>query len=106
MIRNSYGKNEWTFPGGGIKKNETPEAAAKREVSEEVGISIQDIKPIGEFISELEYKKDRIFCFSAEVNNKNFVIQESEILEAKWFSSINLPNNISSIAVRVLKFWK
>ncbi len=106
MIRNSYGKNTWTFPGGGIKKNETSEEAAKREVLEEVGIRIKNVQQIGEFKSELEYKKDTVFCFSAKVNDKNFVIQESEISEAKWFSGENIPKNISQKAVKVIEFWK
>ena len=83
MIRNNYGRKRWTFPGGSIKKGETQEMAARREIKEEVGIISNDIKSIGKFISTAEYKKDNIFCFSTKANNKNFIIQEKEILEAK-----------------------
>src|ERR1051325_3156391 len=37
LVRSSYRK-EWHLPGGGVRRNETPEAAAKRELSEEIGV--------------------------------------------------------------------
>lgn len=37
LIRNSYGRKRWTFPGGKIENNEEPKDAAFREVKEEVG---------------------------------------------------------------------
>ena len=45
MIRNTYGDMRWTFPGGGYKRNESPEMAAAREVREEVGISLEALRP-------------------------------------------------------------
>ena len=39
MVRQTYrGKTFWTFPGGSIEPDETPQQAAIREVKEEVGL--------------------------------------------------------------------
>ena len=40
--------NCWVFPGGKIEKGETPEEAAKREVSEETNLIIEDLEVVGE----------------------------------------------------------
>jgi 8-oxo-dGTP pyrophosphatase MutT (NUDIX family) len=54
------------LPGGGIKKHETPERAALREIREEVGIELdfQPLKFFGIYTNNQEYKKDTIYVFS------------------------------------------
>lgn len=39
----------WVFPGGGIDKEETPEAAVIREVFEETGLRVSIKRKIGEY---------------------------------------------------------
>ncbi len=43
-----FGGGKWNAPGGKIKGNETPEEAAKREVSEETGLIIKSIASHGQ----------------------------------------------------------
>jgi 8-oxo-dGTP diphosphatase len=38
--RHRAGKHYYTFPGGGVKKGETPEDAAVREMEEETGLRV------------------------------------------------------------------
>ena len=103
MIRNSYGYKRWTFPGGGIEEGENAEQAAQREVLEEVGISLVDLKNRGTFVSTVEYKKDTITVFQADVTGKDFKIDPREILEAKWFPQDKLPV-IGPVAKEILLF--
>jgi 8-oxo-dGTP pyrophosphatase MutT (NUDIX family) len=39
--RRRAGQEYWSFPGGGIKRGETPQRAARREVSEELGLDVR-----------------------------------------------------------------
>lgn len=49
------GGNIWQYPQGGIDPGETAEYAAIREVHEETGISVQDLRPMATLENELFY---------------------------------------------------
>lgn len=106
MIRNSYRKHGWTFPGGGIKKGESSKNAAKREVQEEIGVQLKNIKSHGNFLSTLEGKKDTIWVFSSKLKDKSFKTDNLEIAEAKWVEIDQLYSNklsLGPIARKCLK---
>lgn len=92
LIRNSYGQQGWTFPGGGIHAGEQVQVAVVREVQEEVGIAIQDPVPLGDFLTTKEFKKDSVDCFAATVDKKDFTIDNEEVVEAKWFLVSEVPH--------------
>jgi len=105
LVRHSYGKHAWSFPGGGIKKGEKPEVAAKREIAEELGINLYEIQYLGNFLNTSDYVNDHVYCFYGEVENEYFVIDNKEILEAEWFAMENLPN-LSEKNSKLLDMWK
>lgn len=108
LIRNSYGPVGWTFPGGGIKPRESLKKAVVREVKEEVGIEIHEPVYIGHYFTTDEYKKDLVHCFLSAVTSKDFTIDNSEVVEARWFPLTALPNLTPSgaLAVKVLAAYK
>jgi 8-oxo-dGTP diphosphatase len=91
MIRNSYGKGHWTFPGGAIARNEARDAAAIREVREEVGVALQNVRSIGSYESNLQYKHDTVHCFVAHVTTPVHQIDNVEVIESAWVSPNELP---------------
>ncbi|OGY61157.1 MAG: hypothetical protein A3F99_00085 [Candidatus Colwellbacteria bacterium RIFCSPLOWO2_12_FULL_43_11] len=106
MIRNTYGEKHWTLPGGGIKKGESPERAALREVEEEVGILLSSVRKIGEYRSNREYKADTIHCFYATANSPKISIDKGEILEAAWFTPQTIPSFRSTATEKVLDLYR
>jgi 8-oxo-dGTP pyrophosphatase MutT (NUDIX family) len=102
MIRNTYGGGYWTFPGGAIDAGETPEAAARREVAEEVGVALASIEPIGEYFSDLQYKRDTVYCFRAAVHTPEVVIDPAEIAEAAWIDPRAIPDFQATSVKRIV----
>lgn len=49
LVRNTYGRQQWTFPGRSIARGETAEDAIRREVREEVGLPLQSLQHLGAF---------------------------------------------------------
>jgi len=61
----------------------------------------QNVKFLGEFVSEAYYIKDKVYCFSAKTNKKKLNLRKYEILEAGWFLPSDIPEPLGEVARRV-----
>jgi ADP-ribose pyrophosphatase YjhB (NUDIX family) len=104
MVRNTYGRQCWTFPGGGVAKGETAEEAIRREVREEVGIHLRNLREIGAFVSTADYKRDHVVVFAGESQDRQVTLDEAEILEAQWVHPQTLPH-LSTSAEKIMVMW-
>jgi 8-oxo-dGTP pyrophosphatase MutT (NUDIX family) len=86
MIRETYGQEHWTFPGGRMKKYETPEDTARRKAIEEVGITLKSPQYLGSYFHTRQYKKDAICVYLAHAKSPDHKINTSNIAEARWFT--------------------
>ncbi len=102
MLRNSYGTGRWTFPGGGMKKGETAERAAKRETKEEVGLGLHKISVLGGFTHKSLIRNDSIYAFIGEATSDKVTLSW-EIAEAHWFKWDKLPKPLSPVATTILE---
>ncbi len=77
-------KGGWEFPGGKIEVGETPEAALKREIMEELDIEIS----VGSLIDTIEYDYPTFHlsmdCFWCEIESGEIVLKEAEA--ARWLT--------------------
>lgn len=48
IFRHKNNQDYYAIPGGGIESGETPEVAARREIDEELGLSLYNLKLISE----------------------------------------------------------
>lgn len=87
-----YGEWEgmWEFPGGKIESGESPEAALKREIQEELGIDIT----IDRFLCTTEYDYPSfhltMHCYLCDVEAGEIVLREHK--SARWLTAETLDN--------------
>lgn len=77
-------KNEYKLPGGGIEKDEDPEAAFVRECEEEAGVKVEIIKELGYIVEEKSQENFQQLSFvyvgrkTAKLESLNLTEKEKE----------------------------
>jgi len=98
LIKTSY-KNEYTVPGGYIKRGENKTSAAVRELEEEITLQVkpEELKYFTQYTSDIEYKKDTTYFFEIELNQPPVVkVDNREVVWADFISpTMALGLNIS-----------
>ena len=67
LVRSSY-RREWNLPGGGVRPGEAPEAAARRELMEEIGVLAGSLTKAGIFCGMCEGRRDRVHVFELRLD--------------------------------------
>ena len=74
---------------GFVEPGETLEETVSREIMEETGISVNNIKYFGS--QPWPFSSSMMIAFTAEYESGEIRIDEKEILDAGWFTPDNLP---------------
>ncbi|WP_123387328.1 NUDIX domain-containing protein [Paraburkholderia sp.] len=67
LVHSSY-RDEWNFPGGSLEPGEAPEAAAQREMEEELGLSSHPLRPAGSARGIWDGRRDRVHFFELHLD--------------------------------------
>jgi 8-oxo-dGTP pyrophosphatase MutT (NUDIX family) len=92
LVRLSY-RERWGVPGGLLKRNESPEEAARREVREEVGLDVVLVGEPAVVVASEPRRVDVIFRArpAREEDAPAAEPQSPEIVEVGWFPADRLP---------------
>ncbi len=92
LIKNSY-KKDYTLPSGGIKKGESLNTAAARELFEEVNITVNpdELKFVGAYLNRYEYKRDTINLFEIRLKCEPAIqVDNREVIWAAFIDSADV----------------
>ncbi|MGF6298080.1 NUDIX domain-containing protein [Paraburkholderia sp. WC7.3d] len=86
LVESSY-RAEWNFPGGSVRPGETPEAAAQREMGEEIGLPSYPLLPAGSACGIWDGRRDRVHFFELHLDSlPELRLDNREIIAAQLAS--------------------
>ena len=102
LVRHTYGSRKWDLPGGGIKRDEPPVEAARREIEEELGVRLERWRDLGALGLTEYHRRDTICCFQAELDGEPLTIDRGELDTALWFARDRLPADVGRYVRRIV----
>lgn len=92
LVRHTY-VHGWFMPGGGLKRGETLEQAARREAFEETGAQLGKVTLMGAYTSFVDWKTDHGIVFICR--DFSFIGKpDGEIAELRAFPIHELPEDL------------
>ena len=105
LVRHSYGPQGWALPGGGIDKGETPEAAARREVAEEVGCILDHVQVVDMIEETISGAPHTAYLMMGRTMDRPRPDQR-EVIEARFFPRHSLPEPQTARTRARIAAWK
>ncbi len=98
LARNGrWQRNFYSVLAGFVEPGETLEDCVHREVFEEVGIRLKNVRYFGS--QPWPFPNSLMVGFTAEYASGDLVLEEEEIAEANWFTADSLPNLPSAMSI-------
>lgn len=98
LVRSRFSCQKWALPGGGVKRHESYEQAAIREVLEELGISVEDLQYLGKANSRESYIEFSVRVFAAQASDYDIKCN-FEIMETRWLNREHIPGEYHALYV-------
>jgi 8-oxo-dGTP diphosphatase len=99
-----HGQGTWTMPGGKLHFQENLKEGAIREVFEETGIKVKNLKVISvsnDIVSDAHFVT--IGFLAEEFEGEAKVMEPEEIIEWKWFDLNSLPSPLYFPSAKIIK---
>lgn len=103
LVKHSY-DSRWNLPGGGFNpKRESPGEAGRREVREELSLDLPNLIALGTYVSNLEYKRDNVYCLFADIESPLKITASEEIFCLEWCKLDALPKELSNAVQKAVE---
>lgn len=101
------GEGTWTMPGGKLEFGESFEDGAKREVYEETGIRLNEVRVFCINNDKNEFAHFvTVGMFSDKFSGEAIVREPDEIVEWRWFDFDNLPSPMYFPSAKIIENYK
>ncbi|RXZ81944.1 NUDIX domain-containing protein [Paenibacillaceae bacterium] len=101
LVHQTYGKKQWSIPGGIVEEGESAWDGAIRELKEEVNIEANGIEISGIYF--MSHRNGYIYTFKSFAYRGNIEVDNKEIDEYEFFHINELPKPISNFTVERIK---
>jgi 8-oxo-dGTP pyrophosphatase MutT (NUDIX family) len=113
LLQKRSDTGEWCVPGGALEPGETYIEAATRELYEEVGIKVSDLKLFGLYSGddrEIHYPNGDVVyslsvIFITESYTGDISDSDDEVLEHRFFDKDKIPQNLFAPDARPILDW-
>ncbi len=108
--KSSHGANTWTIPGGHMEFGESPEETAIREVKEETGMDIENVR-FGAITNDIFHDDNKhylsVWMIGDWKSGEPEIIEPDKLVEFRWFDFDNLPDPLfhSWKQLKTSEFW-
>lgn len=103
LLHRAGDPGQWELPGGKVEAGESPELAAMRELSEELGVSVELTKKLGSETFEQDGQEYRYFWFQAKVIGGTPEVMETDAFDdLDYFEIEDLPSLSLSTNMEIL----
>ncbi len=102
----NFKKDLYSLIAGYVEPGETLEQCVVREIREEVGIKVKNIKYFGS--QPWPFPDSLMMAFTAEYESGEIEVDNFEITDAAWYSADNLPEipNTDSVAGKMIRWYR
>lgn len=105
LVRHSYGPAGWYFPGGGVRRGESPDDAARRELLEETGCTVDGLRLVAVLDEDLSGAMHKAHVFEGVIDDMPRP-DGREVVEARFFPTHSLPEPLSPRTKARLRMWQ
>jgi ADP-ribose pyrophosphatase YjhB (NUDIX family) len=104
LVRHTYRDQErWTVPGGLRRSGESAEAAAAREMEEELGRRLTSWRTLESSRRRSRSGLHVTTCVHAEVGSRSVQPDAGELARTAWFPVSQLPEAVSAEAAKLIR---
>lgn len=107
LAHNSHFKKDlYSLIAGFVEPGETLEQCVEREIREEVGIKVRNIKYFGS--QPWPFPDSLMLAFTAEYESGDIQVDQFEIMDAGWYQADSLPDipSADSVAGKIIRWYR